>query len=231
MVYLCGVNFALRSGQEQRSLLKSQIQIKTAENDDSYLIYTENFSKNNPGGLAHRKIIPKTVTHHLNAENPKRCFVTLYQKYLSHCPSSSDITALYLTPLKKPKDNVWYGKIPVGHNTLSQTVRYLCNTAGIPGYKTNHSLRVTSATRLFQGGMDEQLIMSRTGHRSIEGIRSYKRVSEDQRVVLSDILNSATNGTTNGTTNDTKRPKLSPTVNSAQPNIFNFSNCNINFNL
>ena len=156
----CMVCF-IRSGQEQRSLLKSQIQIKTAENDDSYLIYTENFSKNNPGGLAHRKIIPKTVTHHLNAENPKRCFVTLYQKYLSHCPSSSDITALYLTPLKKTKDSVWYGKIPMGHNTLSQTVHYLCNTA----------------TQLFQGGMDEQLVMSRTGHRSIEGIRSYKRVS------------------------------------------------------
>ena len=27
------------------------------------------------------------------------------------------------------------------------------------GFKTNHSLRVTSATRLFQGGVDEQLIM------------------------------------------------------------------------
>ena len=31
--------------------------------------------------------------------------------------------------------------------------------------------------------------MERTGHRSIEGVRSYKRTSETQREVLSDILN------------------------------------------
>ena len=67
--------------------------------------------------------------------------------------------------------------MPVGHNTLSQTVSRLCKTAGIPRFKTNHSLRVTTATRLFQSGIDEQLIMDRTGHRSIDGIRRYKRVS------------------------------------------------------
>ena len=43
------------------------------------------------------------------------------------------------------------------------------------------SLRVTSATRLFQSGIDEQLIMSHTGHRSVYGVRSYKRISEEQK--------------------------------------------------
>ena len=37
--------------------------------------------------------------------------------------------------------------------------------------------------------MDEQLVMERTGHRSIEGVRSYKRSSDQQREALSDILN------------------------------------------
>ena len=31
--------------------------------------------------------------------------------------------------------------------------------------------------------------MERTGHRSLEGVRSYKRTSEEQREALSDILN------------------------------------------
>ena len=65
----------------------------------------------------------------------------------------------------------------------------MCNAAGISGYKTNHSLRATTATRLYQAGVDEQLIMERTGHRSIDGVRSYKRTSNDQREVLSDIVN------------------------------------------
>ena len=67
-------------------------------------------------------------------------------------------------------------------------VRDMCRQAGIPGYKTNHSLRVTIATRLYRHGVDEQLIMERTGHRSLDGVRSYKRTSADQQEALSDIL-------------------------------------------
>ena len=31
--------------------------------------------------------------------------------------------------------------------------------------------------------------MERTGHRSLEGVRSYKRTCDEQRIALSDILN------------------------------------------
>ena len=37
--------------------------------------------------------------------------------------------------------------------------------------------------------MDKQLVMERTGHRSLEGVRSYKRTSDTQQEALSDILN------------------------------------------
>ena len=43
---------------------------------------------------------------------------------------------------------------------LATTVKRLCRKAGISGYKTNHSLRVTAATRLFREGLDEQLIIT-----------------------------------------------------------------------
>ena len=75
----------------------------------------------------------------------------------------------------------------------------MCKAAGISGYKTNHSLRATTATRLYQAGVEEQL--ERTGHRSLDGVRSYKRTSDEQRVALSDILNI--------TVPDTKKPKVS----------------------
>ena len=52
-----------------------------------------------------------------------------------------------------------------------------CEQAGIPGYH-NHSLRTTAATRLHQSGcVEEQEIMQRTGHRSIEAVRIYKWTS------------------------------------------------------
>ena len=60
--------------------------------------------------------------------------------------------------------------------------------AGIPGYKTNHSLRATAATRFYQAGVDEQLIMEKTGHKSLEGLRIYKRTNMEQHENLSDIM-------------------------------------------
>lgn len=191
--FLCGMNFALRSGQEHRSLQVTQLKLVQPTDDSPYLIYHENCSKNNAGGLSDRKVQPKRVIHHANETNPQRCLVRLYKKYLEHHPDTKE-TAFYLAPLKKPKGNVWYSKAVVGHNTLSKTVSRVCCAGGIQGYETNHSLRVTTATRLFQSGVDEQLIMDRTGHRSTEGVRTYKRISEDQRKAISDILNSATNG-------------------------------------
>ena len=74
---------------------------------------------------------------------------------------------------KKAKGSVLYTKSPIGHNTLAKTVARVCQAGGVPGFKMNHSLRVITATRLFQRGVDEQLIMACTGYRSIEGLRTY----------------------------------------------------------
>ena len=65
-----------------------------------------------------------------------------------------------------------------------------CKEAGLEGYKTNHSLRVTAATRLYNAGVDEQQIMQRTRHWSIEGVRLYKRTSEQQQEDVSSLLES-----------------------------------------
>ena len=89
---------------------------------------------------------------------------------------------------KNPTEDCWFSSVPIGHTTLADTIARLCKCAGIPGYKTNHSLRATAATRLYQAGVDEQLIMEKTGHRSLEGVRSYKRTNMEQQENLSDIL-------------------------------------------
>ena len=91
----------------------------------------------------------------------------------------------YLQPSHSPTDTCWYTRQPQGKTTLNNLVPRLCKLAGIEGYKTNHSLRATAATRLYQSGADEQQIMERTGHRSLEGVRSYKRTSEQQEASLS----------------------------------------------
>ena len=96
--------------------------------------------------------------------------------------------AFYLAPLKKYHPGCWFSRSPIGHNTLTNFMGNMCKEAGILGFKTSHSLRATAATRLYASGIDEQLVMERTGHHSIEGIRSYKRTSSEQQQDVSDIL-------------------------------------------
>ena len=117
-------------------------------------------------------------------------FVRLYKLYNSHCPADRPDHAYYLRPLQKPVSDCWYSNQPVGHNKLDTSISRMCKNAGITGYHTNHSLRATAATRLHQSGsVEEQEIMERTGHRSIEAVRSYKRSSHEQLEQVSDILN------------------------------------------
>ena len=189
MVFMAGLYFALRSGEEHRQLRFSSVKLVEKPGSTSYLIYTESTSKNNPGGLKHRKVTTKQVTHHANTERPDRCFVEMYKQYCLHWPTDVKDDAFYLAPLSSVKGLVWYKKQAIGVHTLAGTVKRLCVKAGISGYKTNHSLRVTTATRLFHSGLDEQLIMERTGHRSSDGVRAYKRSCVEKQAVVSQVLN------------------------------------------
>ena len=101
-----------------------------------------------------------------------RCPVRLYELYSSRCPDNRRADAFYLKPVKKPRGSTWFAAVPVGVNTLSNVVRTVCQAAGSERYFTNHSLRATTATQLFD--VDEQLFMLKTD----DSVRSYKRVKE-----------------------------------------------------
>ena len=127
------------------------------------------FQKNRPGGLKGRN---KKVVHLSNMTNNKRYFVRLFKLYQEKCPANAPAHAFYLRPPTSPTFQCWYTKCALGHNTLSGTVARLCKLGGISGYKTNHSLRATATTRLYQSGVDEQMVMELTGHWSLKGVRS-----------------------------------------------------------
>ena len=50
----------------------------------------------------------------------------------------------------------------------------IAKKAGLEGKYSNHMGKRTCATALYQAGVDEQEIMSRTGHRSEKAVRKYK---------------------------------------------------------
>lgn len=188
LFYLVGLRFALRAGREHHNLRCGefgQFNLMTDVDGIEYLQYTEGFSKANQGGLKHCKVNAKSVSAYPTADK-RKCIVTVYKKYMSLCPSPRP-AKFYLQALKKPTDDQWFGNAVVGIHTLEKMVSQMCKEAGIEGYKTNHSLRATAATRLYEAGLDEQLITEVTGHRSLS-VRSYKRTTTAQKRHISSVL-------------------------------------------
>ena len=79
--------------------------------------------------------------------------------------------------------------LPLEKNTLSTMVKRMCVDAGIEhDHKSNHSLRATGATAMFQSNAPEEIIQKTTGHRSIEALRTYERISTDQHKEVTKVL-------------------------------------------
>ncbi len=76
---------------------------------------------------------------------------------------------------------------PIGVNTLRNTVKELYAEAGLEGFYSNHSLRSTAATRMYQARIDEQLVCEITGHRS-NSVHSYKCTSDHLKRCASQVI-------------------------------------------
>ena len=66
-------------------------------------------------------------------------------------------------------------------------MKKLCKSAGLQGKFTNHSLRATSASRMYQSVVPEQVIKEVTGHKS-DCVRIYKRTTDDIREKASNTV-------------------------------------------
>ncbi len=183
VMYLVGLSFALRGGKEQWSLrcppYDPQITVQSQADGTKFLEYREDLqSKSNQGGLSTRKWQPKIVKA-LGNSDPSRNIVLLYDKYVSLLPPDPKCNALYKyeLPPGKVTAHTWYQDRPLGVNAVSKVVNTLMIRAGIPGCFTNHSLCVIAATRMFNTGIEEQVVKECTGHKS-DAIQAYKWTSD-----------------------------------------------------
>ncbi len=185
VLYLIGLNCALRGSDKHHRLrcppFDSQLQVSILpDGSGKVLVYKEGRkTKTNQGGILGRKYQQKVVKMYQCA-NLQCCPVRLFEKYVSLLPKDGKSTALYkysmLPSCRSPGQ--WYYDKPLGVNALKTVVKDLAKTAGLEGKFSNHSLRAIAATRMFEHGVDEQLIKSITGHKS-DAVHLYKRESDD----------------------------------------------------
>ena len=83
----------------------------------------------------------------------------------------------------------WFTDIPVGHNTLDKFLKQILTEASVDTTnKSNHSLRATAISRMYQKNVPEKLIMERSGHISREGVTSYERTTPAQQKAVCKML-------------------------------------------
>ena len=186
-----GKVFGLRSNDEHHQLQCEQYSKHTDEHGKVYLQFAEFGSKTNQGGLKHMKLVNKTVRQYEQPDDPDHCIVHIFDRYLSLLPSRD--AHFYFRPLPNLKGVPRFAKQAVGRNRLSKLIPDMCKAAGIEGYKTGHSAKVTCATTLFREGFDDQLIKERTGHRSLDALHQYKRTGSNQQQQVSLALAPAVN--------------------------------------
>ena len=72
---------------------------------------------------------------------------------------------------------------------MGNVVKKVMGNVGFDGHFTNHSLRRSCATNLYDNGVQEQVIQETTGHWSVESVRAYKRTSSAMKRKINAILN------------------------------------------
>ena len=94
---------------------------------------------------------------------------------------------LYLRPKEKCPDDQESPRYEDRPVTLSNMMKEMSMESGI-AKKTNHSLRATGASAMFQAGVPERIIQKATGHKSVEGLCTYKQAPTKQFKYVSKVL-------------------------------------------
>lgn len=91
VLFLLGISFALRGGDEHRRLrcpgFDLQINVLKDEKGVKFLSFSEDLkSKTNQGGLSGRNFCPRHLKVYGNTGNSDRDIVRLYEKYIALLP-------------------------------------------------------------------------------------------------------------------------------------------------
>ena len=97
----------------------------------------------------------------------------------------------YLKPkASTPHDPMapWFLNIPIGRNTSAGIMKTMVQEGSLDNTVTNHSLKAYGVMKACQCQVPEKLIMERSGHRSLQGLRQYERTTDSQEMQVCQIL-------------------------------------------
>ena len=118
----------------------------------------------------------------------KFCPVTSFDNYLSRLSDSDSLWQRPLPSASLSKNMTCYSREVIGKNPLSTFMSDLSKKCGLSRIYTNHSIRVTGCTILARNKCSNKQIMSVSGHKSLQSLAIYQRVSDSEKINMGTII-------------------------------------------
>ena len=244
------LHFCRRGRENLRALKVSDFLIKNNSGTEMVIKATDELTKN------HRDQDRAEEQMVMVATGGKNCPVTSFKLYVSKL--NPNLTALFQRPKRNFQFlmNPWYDNMVLGEKKLNSMMKTISMEAKLSEVYTNHCIRATAITILDQNGVEARHIMTVSGHRSENSIRSYCKTSDTRKREMSDVLASNTSGLNEekslkmcSSNNQNKTLECNPIFNlginlennhelpsssSSRLNLpagFSFSNCQVTFNM
>ena len=183
-------HFGRRGREGWRALQKEHFEIMVDADGNCYVgaVLTES-TKNNPGGQSCQDYSDVRMYEVVsNSMDPVKAF----EFYLSKLhPENKNL----FSKSKKifSRDDIWFTKEVIGKNTLVNMMKNISNKAGLSKVYTNHCVRASTVTHLYQAGVDAHQICSITKHENESTLAHYISSTSDKQKrntshILSNVL-------------------------------------------
>lgn len=215
--------------------------LKFDEDENNYkyaMLDIPAFSKNNKGSLDENEYSNNKQTRiYAQPEAESTCPVKAIQMYLSKIPPEVNILFPAVSRKWNFSDQFWYSKREVkGKNKLGSMMTDISKAAKLSMVYTNHCIRATCVTQLFNKGFSVSDIQKVTGHKRPDSVQRYiKNISSEKKRKVSNALSESMNQqqqhAENAIIEQTNASISVNRSNSASDNFFSnclFSNCTIN---
>ena len=201
-----------RGSHESRQLKWGDVSLVEGETGEKHIEFNERETKTRTGNSTHlRPFKPKMFR---NPTNPDRCPIRAYELYASKRPidimKPSDPFYLAVNAKVTTPSAPWFKRSPMGHDRISAFMPRMAKAAALIGKKTNHSVRRTMCTKLFQSGVPPTMIAQLSGHKNVQSLSHYATASYDQQCGMCNILQGTATSLPSGTLPPSNRAPLMP---------------------
>ena len=145
--------FGLQGCNKSCKIKWGDVKLLTDDNGDDYLRFEERETKTRKGEEnGSRALAPNMFP---NKAQPEGCPVAVYRELDRRRPAAmKGESPCYMaaSDVRKSTDQVWLMRALMGKKRLGELLKSGCASAGVPGKKTNHSVRKTGTKGALEAG-------------------------------------------------------------------------------